>query len=197
MDLDVKIPAQLLWGAAQFCHKEAYKGALVAVQIQLDCTEHRNRVAVTIRACDGSIAYRVRLECEGTADSLPSTFMIKGETLQKILKTENYVTITRTAGELRVQGFKMGIRPDAEFNSAAFPNLDAVWPDHSGYSHNPGALVAVSGKYLATIGNVATRTTEKGVLRMHVEHPDRPIVLTTGEEEGCPEFLLMPVSVRH
>jgi len=197
LDFDVKIPAQLLWGAAQFAHKLDYKGALVAVQIEFNSTEKKDKVAVIIRSCDGSVAYRVRIECDGYLSGPSCKVMIRAEHLKKVLKSENFITVTRIAGELRIEGFKMGIRTDAEFNSADFPNLDAVWPDHATFSHNPAALVALSGNYLATIGSVAARVTDKGILRMHVEKPTAPLVFTTGEEEGSPEFLLMPVQLRN
>jgi hypothetical protein len=196
LDFDVKIPAQLLWGAAQFAHKLDYRGALVAVQVEFNSTEKKDRVAVIIRSCDGSVAYRVRIECDGYLAGPSEKVMIRAEHLRKVLRLENFITVTRIAGELRIQGFKMGIRTDAGFNSAEFPNLDAVWPDHATFSHNPGKLVAMRGNYLATIGSVAARVTDKGILRMHVDKPTVPLVFTTGEEEGSPEFLLMPVQLR-
>lgn len=197
LDFDVKIPAQLLWAAAQCASSDQYKGALHTVQVQLDCAEH-NKIKVTIRATNGHIAYRVVSYCEGEADNLPESFCVDAKTLAKILKTENHITLTRIAGELRVQGFKMGIRIDAEYlGGHTYPNVDAIWPDIKEYGNIPGAPIGIAGTYLELVGKIANRVTEKGNLRMHsAALPTTPVIFTTGTDADCPEMLVMPVQFR-
>ena len=96
-DLDVTLPAQLLWGAAQCAHTDDWKGALVAVQIELRWND-ADSVHATIRSCDGCLAYRVATIAKGSCDALTSSqsepvqVLILAAPLRKILKTEKSVT---------------------------------------------------------------------------------------------------------
>lgn len=203
-DIDVTLPAQLLWGAAQCAHSDDWKGALVAVQVVFRWNDAES-VHATIRSCDGSLAYRAATIAKGSCDALTSSesepvqVLILAAQLRKILKTESTITVARIAGQLRVQGFKMGIRPDAEYlDGCEYPDLDKVWPGAADLQCKPGGFIAFSGKYLETIGKVAQRTTDKGILRLFTGSPAQPAVLQTDRHQGLdhPAFLLMPVVCR-
>ena len=129
----------------------------------------------------------------------PQTVLILAKQLRKILKTEKLITVSYGAdSRLVVSGAKLGAWDNLLYSGAEFPNLDQVWPDHRKYAGKAGPLFGLSSEYMALIGQANERiaTDHNSTLRVYVDTPKAPIVLRSGTDDGCPEFLLMPVMIR-
>lgn len=188
------LPSQLLYIAAQFAHKDSFKGTIVAINVK---KEGEN---IKITSTDGIRAFRVSFEANETFFMSEDELNLDASDFKKRVAKGKVTTLE---GEMAtVTDDKGAIIAGIPYKTVAgeFPNMNsAIWPDT--YQNTPGAPIAFNSAYLAPFLVEVTRFTDVHNVRMNTNGPITPLqfeaTLDIFGAEYEVQYLLMPVQIRN
>ena len=207
MSTTAVLPYALLWAASLAASSDASRGVICDIDVR-----RLGNGKIRIAAVDGHRCFRAVFPesdkfylNEGSEELrlAPKAFS-KAPTSKTLFAELDEGGVAAVQNRVGLTVETVAWKPAIPWDGAAYPNIDAIWPDS--LTCNPNAFLAFNSKYVGDFCKVASKLTGNSVCRLSSgESPVSPVVWSAvldgdwmdgGTEEIWLEYLLMPVQVR-